>query len=85
MSLGDFFRQTSNTEEDQGQWVGPLAGVPVPELKVLAPAAYGSEALLTVLLPLGAAGVNHTSALTLMIVVLLAIVTVSYRQTIEAI
>jgi amino acid transporter len=84
MSLSDFlFGRPLATEEDEGQRVGPLAGVPVLGLDALASAAYGPEALLTVLLPLGIAGVQYMSALTLVIVVLLAIVAVSYRQTIE--
>lgn len=53
-------------------------------LDALASAAYGPEALLTVLLPLAIAGVQYMSALALVIVVLLALVAVSYRQTIEA-
>jgi amino acid transporter len=85
MTIGDIlFGRPLATEESEGERVGPLAGVPILGLDALASAAYGPEALLTVLLPLGVAGVKHLSGLTLVIVGLLAIVAVSYRQTIEA-
>jgi amino acid transporter len=85
MSLSDFlFGRPLATEEDEGQRVGPIAGVPVLGLDALASAAYGPEALLTVLLPLGVLGVQYMSALTLVIIALLAIVALSYRQTITA-
>src|SRR6202030_2720731 len=50
----------------------------------LSPAAYGPEAALTVLLPLGAAGLTLILPITIAIVILLGIVYVSYRQTIAA-
>jgi amino acid transporter len=50
----------------------------------LGSAAYGPEAALTVLLPLGAAGIAHVLPITATIIVLLAIVYFSYRETIEA-
>lgn len=85
MSLSDFlFGRPLATEEDEGQRVGPLAGVSVLGLDALASASYGPEALLTVLLPLGIAGVPHMAALTLITIALLVIVSASYRQTIEA-
>jgi amino acid transporter len=64
--------------------VGPLRGIPILGLDALASAAYGPEALLTVLLPLGIAGLDHVWPLTLVIVSLLFIVFVSYSQTIGA-
>jgi amino acid transporter len=85
MSLSEFlFGRPLATEEDESQRVGPITGVSVLGLDALASAAYGPEALLTVLLPLGVLGVKYMSALTLVIISLLAIVALSYRQTIEA-
>lgn len=85
MNLGNIlFGRPLATEEGEGEQVGPIAGVPILGLDALASAAYGPEALLTVLLPLGIASVKHLSWLTLIIVALLIIVAISYRQTIEA-
>jgi amino acid transporter len=64
--------------------IGPAAGVPTFGLDALSSAAYGPEAALTVLLPLGAAGLTLILPITLAIVILLGIVYVSYRQTIAA-
>src|SRR5580658_3814797 len=66
------------------QRIGPAAGVPTFGLDALSSAAYGPEAALTVLLPLGAAGLALILPITLAIVILLGIVYVSYRQTIAA-
>ncbi|HET9960420.1 MAG TPA: APC family permease [Polyangiaceae bacterium] len=85
MSLGTFlFGEPLATEESEGQTVGPLAGVPILGLDALASAAYGPEALLTVLLPLGTHALAHLQGLTLLIVALLVILFFSYRQTIAA-
>lgn len=78
------FGRPIKTEQDEGERIGPLAGVGVLGLDALASAAYGPEALLTVLLPIGAAAASHVAPLTLVIVALLAIVALSYRQTIHA-
>jgi amino acid transporter len=66
------------------QRIGSAAGVPTFGLDALSSAAYGPEAALTVLLPLGAAGLTFILPLTVAIVILLGIVYVSYRQTIAA-
>src|SRR5271163_478194 len=66
------------------QRIGFVAGVPTFGLDALSSAAYGPEAALTVLLPLGAAGLTFILPITVGIVILLAIVYVSYRQTIAA-
>lgn len=78
-----FGRPLASREEEQ-QRVGPLAGVPMLGLDALASAAYGPEAALTVLLVLGAVGTSYISPLILLIIALLLIVYVSYRQTIAA-
>jgi amino acid transporter len=72
------------TNEDDVQRVGPLVGVSVLGLDALASAAYGPEALLTVLLPLGQAALHYTPLLTALVGGLLLIVYLSYRQTIAA-
>lgn len=66
------------------QRVDWAAGVPAFGLDALSSAAYGPEAALTILLPLGAAGLTFIVPITVAIVALLAIVYASYRQTIAA-
>ncbi len=66
------------------QRIGTAAGVPTFGLDALSSAAYGPEAALTVLLPLGAAGLTLILPITVAIVILLGIVFFSYRQTIAA-
>src|SRR5215469_8262947 len=66
------------------QRLGANAGVATFGLDALSSAAYGPEAALTVLLPLGAAGLTYIVPITGAIVVLLAILYFSYRQTIAA-
>jgi amino acid transporter len=72
------------TEEEDQQRLGPVSGIGVFGLDALSSAAYGPEAALTVLLPLGAAGAFYILPMTLAICVLLGIVYLSYRQTIAA-
>ncbi len=64
--------------------IGPLAGIPVFGLDALGSAAYGPEAALTLLIPLGAAGVAYIVPVSAGIIVLLAIAYLSYRQTIAS-
>ena len=72
------------TSEERAEHIGPIAGIPIFGLDALSSAAYGPEAALTLLIPLGAAGVQHIVPISVAIVVLLGIVYASYRQTIEA-
>jgi amino acid transporter len=72
------------TNEAGDQRIGTAAGVPTFGLDALSSAAYGPEAALTVLLPLGAAGLTLILPITVAIVILLGIVYFSYRQTIAA-
>jgi amino acid transporter len=72
------------TSEAGEQRIGSAAGVPTFGLDALSSAAYGPEAALTVLLPLGALGLTLILPITIAIVILLGIVYVSYRQTIAA-
>ncbi len=72
------------TEEEKAERIGPLKGIPIFGLDALSSAAYGPEAALTLLIPLGMAGAVYVWPITLGIVVLLGIVYFSYRQTITA-
>ncbi len=76
-------RRLKNSENED-QKIGVFAGVPSMGLDGLGSSAYGPEAALTVLIPLGAAGLAHIVPIMLAILVLLAILYVSYRQTISA-
>jgi len=64
--------------------INAFEGVPAMGLNGLGSAAYGPEAALTILIPLGAAGLAHIGTVMLPILVLLTILYVSYRQTIRA-
>lgn len=70
--------------EDKGERISPVQGVPIFGLDALSSAAYGPEAALTILLPLGLLGVRYIVPLTGAVIVLLIIVYFSYRQTIAA-
>jgi amino acid transporter len=58
--------------------------VPALGLDGLSSAAYGPEAAMTILLPLGALGLAYIGPITLVILILLGILYFSYRQTIVA-
>lgn len=79
-----FFGRPLATSEERAEHIGPLAGIPIFGLDALSSAAYGPEAALTLLIPLGVAGVHYIVPVSAAIIVLLAIVFFSYRQTIEA-
>jgi amino acid transporter len=70
--------------EEEGQRVGVVAGIPILGLDALSSAAYGPEAAMTVLLPLGALGVGYVRPISAVIFVILLIVYASYLQTIGA-
>ena len=72
------------TSDERAEQIGPIAGIPIFGLDALSSAAYGPEAALTLLIPLGAAGVAYILPVSISIIVLLAIVYFSYRQTIAA-
>src|SRR5579862_8826899 len=72
------------TEDENAERIGPAKGIPIFGLDALSSVAYGPEAALTLLIPLGMAGVAYIVPISLSIVILLAIVYFSYRQTIEA-
>ena len=72
------------TEEEKAERIGPTKGIPIFGLDALSSAAYGPEAALTLMIPLGMAGVAYIWPITVGIVILLGIVYFSYRQTIVA-
>lgn len=85
MSLGDLlFGKPLANYEDSEQRLGPLEGIGVFGLDALSSAAYGPEAALTLLIPLGAMGVQYVVPISFSIIALLIIVYISYRQTIAA-
>ena len=53
-------------------------------LDALGSAAYGPEAALTLLIPLGASGLGHIGPISTLIIIILLVVYFSYRQTITA-
>jgi len=72
------------TSEERAEHIGVAAGIPIFGLDGLTSAAYGPEAAMTLLIPLGIAGVEYGWRIISAILVLLTIVYFSYRQTIEA-
>jgi hypothetical protein len=71
------------SDEDKDERVGPLAGISVFGLDALSSAAYGPEAALTVLIPLGVSGIGFSLPITIAVSAILTIVYFSYRQTIS--
>ncbi len=72
------------TSDERAEQIGTSSGIPIFGLDALSSAAYGPEAALTLLIPLGAAGVAYIVPVSASIIVLLTIVYFSYRQTIAA-
>jgi amino acid transporter len=72
------------TSEERAEHIGPIAGIPVFGLDALSSAAYGPEAALTLLIVLGLGGIRYIVPISFAIIGLLAIVYVSYLQTIDA-
>ncbi len=76
-------RRLANREAE-GRKIGALEGVPAMGLDGLGSAAYGPEAMLTVLAVVGTAGTAAVQPITWVILVLLAVLCASYWQTIAA-
>jgi amino acid transporter len=72
------------TWEDRAEKIGAPQGIPIFGLDALSSAAYGPEAAMTLLIPLGMAGVHFVLPITAAILALLTILYFSYRQTIAA-
>ncbi len=85
MSVINFlFGRPLRSSDELTERLGAAAGIPVFGLDALSSAAYGPEAALALLIPLGVAGISYIVPITICIVILLTIVYLSYRQTIEA-
>ena len=76
-------RRLANREQQERK-IGWFAGVPALGLDGLGSSSYGPEAALTILIPLGAAGVAWIGWVIAPTVALLLILYLSYRQTIIA-
>ncbi|MCU1302430.1 MAG: Amino acid permease [Candidatus Sulfotelmatobacter sp.] len=72
------------TSDERAEQIGPAQGVPIFGLDALSSAAYGPEAALSLLIPLGLLGVRYIVPISAAIITLLVIVYFSYRQTIAA-
>ncbi len=72
------------TTDERAEQIGPTQGVPIFGLDGLSSAAYGPEAALSLLIPLGLIGVRYIVPVSAAIITLLVIVYFSYRQTIAA-
>ncbi len=82
--IDTLFGRPLATEEEKAERIGWFKGIPIFGLDALSSAAYGPEAALTLLIPLGMAGSRYVWPITIGIVILLGIVYFSYRQTIAA-
>src|ERR1700759_5712895 len=85
MAFIDFVlgRRLSNREQDTRK-IGWFEGGPAMGLDGLGSASYGPEAALTILMPLGAASLAWVGWVMAPILALLAVLYLSYRQTIVA-
>ena len=72
------------TSDERAEQIGPARGIPIFGLDALSSAAYGPEAALSLLIPLGLLGVRYIVPISAAIITLLVIVYFSYRQTIAA-
>jgi amino acid transporter len=72
------------TSDERAEQIGPAQGIPIFGLDALSSAAYGPEAALSLLIPLGLLGVRYIIPISAAIITLLVIVYFSYRQTIAA-
>ena len=72
------------TSDERAEQIGPLQGIPIFGLDALSSAAYGPEAALVLLIPMGLMGIRYVIPISVAIITLLVIVYFSYRQTIAA-
>ncbi|WP_213807659.1 APC family permease [Granulicella sp. dw_53] len=85
MSIADqLFGKPLATSEERAEHIGVAAGIPIFGLDGLTSAAYGPEAAMTLLIPLGLLGTHYIVPIISAILILLGIVYFSYRQTIAA-
>ena len=85
MALQDrIFGKPLATSDERAEQIGVGAGIPIFGLDALTSAAYGPEAALALLIPLGVVGTQYLLPIVTAILILLVIVYFSYRQTIAA-
>src|ERR1700685_2856942 len=72
------------TSDERAEQIGATEGIPIFGLDALSSAAYGPEAALSLLIPVGLLGVRYIMPISAAIITLLVIVYFSYRQTIGA-
>src|ERR1700722_16989221 len=72
------------TSEERAEQIGVGGGIPIFGLDALTSAAYGPEAALSLLIPLGILRTQYLVTIVTSILILLVIVYFSYRQTIAA-
>jgi amino acid transporter len=72
------------TSDERAEQIGPTQGIPIFGLDALSSAAYGPEAALSLLIPLGLLGLHYIIPVSAAIITLLIIVYFSYLQTIAA-
>src|ERR1700723_149867 len=85
MNILDFVvSKPLKTTDERAEQIGPARGIPIFGLDALSSAAYGPEAALSLLIPLGLVGVRYLIPISAAIITLLVIVYFSYRQTIAA-
>src|ERR1700687_4074152 len=72
------------TSDERAEQIGVREGIPIFGLEALSSAAYGPEAALSLLIPLGILGVQYIVPISAAIITLLVIVYFSYLQTIAA-
>ncbi|HXH66811.1 MAG TPA: APC family permease [Candidatus Limnocylindrales bacterium] len=78
------FGKPLKSSEERAEQIDPAEGIPIFGLDALSSAAYGPEAALSLLIPLGLVGVQYIVPISAAIIALLVIVYFSYQQTIEA-
>jgi amino acid transporter len=76
-------RRLASSDADEEKF-GAFKGLPSLGLDGLSSAAYGPEAALSILIPLGVLGLSYVIPITAVILALLFILYFSYRQTISA-
>jgi amino acid transporter len=85
MGLQDrLFGKPLATGDERAEQIGVSGGIPIFGLDALTSAAYGPEAALALLIPLGIMGTQYLVPIISAILILLVIVFFSYRQTIAA-
>jgi amino acid transporter len=85
MAIQDkIFGKPLATSQERAEQIGVAAGIPIFGLDALTSAAYGPEAALALLIPLGMLGTQYLLPIITGILILLVIVYFSYRQTIAA-